>query len=360
MLPQPPIEHDLGGTAWARRWQAGNVAHSESARVAAIRARPVRAVGFEPLPAPAGGLRRSIVPIKPDGSSPPLFMFGGAAGEVFSFKRLAERIRGDIRVYGLEGPGLYADRPTIDNRDDLVSHYVAEIEDVWPEGLCLVGGFSFGAMIGLEVARRLDEQGRETELLLFDYGPDWAPRRTAWYEPVVRPFRVAAFHWRNYRGLEGQRRSGYRRELFRSETQRMARRLHLAQEGAGYRMALRVGRRRPPGYAAMHTSSRKVRADWDWTSHPYQRHITLLRCDISLPAATPNETLGFDERSAPGGITVRRVPGHHAFMFVEPHIFTVLVEVEDWVDRVAPAGHAAVEGSVDRGEAAPSEAVSPA
>jgi hypothetical protein len=47
-------------------------------------------------------------------------------------------------------------------------------------------------------------------------------------------------------------------------------------------------------------------------------------------------------------------------MFVEPHVFTVLAEVEDWVDRVAPGGQAIVEVPLGGGEAAPRHAASPA
>jgi len=321
-------------------------------RAEAVRRRPLRAFGVDPLPAVAGQPRRSIVPIKPEGTTAPLFLVPGQLGQIFHFKRLAERIRDDIPAYAFEARGVYGDAPPLDDLAEIAELYVAEMRDVQPHGPHLLGGFSVGATVAYEMARQLEREGDPPRLLIFDYGPDSGitrdrvgsrMRRTP-LDHALRPYRAARFHWTNYWSLEGERRAAYRRERTEWEIRAWIRRLRMDPDGTIW---LRLQPRRPQrrdqerlaGADAVRSALHVAERAWEWLDGgPFGGPITLFRAEVQDPHRRRGPALGFDERTAPGGLELQAIPGYHSFLFVEPHIFSLLVELEDWVDRKPMAG----------------------
>ncbi len=311
-----------------------------------VRARAPRPVPFHPLPGPPGAPRRSIVPLKAAGTTPPVFLVPGQRGELFHFKRLVERVHDDIPVYGFEARGLYGDAEPIDNTRDMARYYVEEMRTVQPRGPHLLGGFSVGGKIAYEMARLLQSEGDPPHLLIFDYGP--SPRRgtgaTGIVNRLLLPPRTIRFHWQNYRGLEGQRRAAYRREQISDEIRQLLHRLGIQPRDWFYK----IGGPKPPsgsapvaelaGAPAVRRALRNAENNWgEWIDEPFRSRFTLFRGKIQYPGANLDEQLGFDETTAPGGVDVRHIPGLHAFLFVEPHVFTLIAELEDWVARVPDA-----------------------
>jgi len=295
---------------------------------AEVRARPIRAVEFEPLPVPGGMPRRSLIPIKPSGTGPPVFLVHGILGQIFHFKRLAERIREDIPLYGLEARGLRDDSDARSAIEEMAAAYIKEIREFQPEGPYLIGGFSLGAAIAWSMAQQLDEAGETVRLLTIDHGPPMDPLVQGRFERLRRLY---SFHWRNWKGLEGRARSSYRRTAFRDETQRLLGFLHLNDTGFFYRLTLKVGRQPEAGQVKVLRGLQKAMADWEWT--PYPHSFTLFRAKIHGPQTPKNTALGYTPEFAVGGVDVVDVPGSHAFSFVEPHVNTLAVEFEAWFDR---------------------------
>jgi acetoacetyl-CoA synthetase len=310
--------------------------------VTEIRERPVREVNIDALPSQAGAPIRSLVPLKPTGTTRPLFIVHGMFGDIFHFKRLAERIRDDIPLYGLQARGLWGDVPPHRSIPDAAAAYIEEIRTIQPGGPYLLGGFSFGGMIAWEMAHQLAGAGDELDLFLFDIGPDTLFRRRrrreqqlSLWRRVTHPFRVATFHARNAWGLEPHRRRAYLRRVYRGEMGKLGRRLGLGRENALYRASLRTGRRLPPGHMAIREASRVAREEWQW--EPYDGPVTLLRARIQQPNDNAGPTLGLTPGLALGDIQVRHVGGHHEYIFLEPHVYRVAAEVEAWIDRVTAA-----------------------
>jgi thioesterase domain-containing protein len=314
--------------------------------VTEIRERPLREVNLKALAAPPGAPNRSLVPLKPSGSAPPLFVVHGMFGEIFHFKRLAERIRDDIALYGLEARGLWGDVEPHHTIPEAAAAYIEEIRSVRPSGPYLIGGFSFGGMIAWEIAHQLTDAGEDVDLILFDVGPNTLFRRRrrrehprSLWRNLTHPLRVATFHARNAWGLESQRRRAYLRQLYRDEMRRLGRRLGLGRNNRLYRASLRTGRQRPPGHLAIREAFRDAWQTWDWL--PYRGHVTLIRARIQQPNDDLGPTLGLTPELTLGGIEVHHVTGHHDYIFVEPHVYLLAAALEGWVDRVT-AGHAAV------------------
>jgi len=111
-----------------------------------VRDRPIREVRIEPYASEDGEPRRNAVPLKASGTKPPLFMLPGEVGQVFHFKRVAERLREDIPLIGMEAPGLYGDQEPFEDIDELAAHFIREMRRIQPEGPYLIGGFSAGVI----------------------------------------------------------------------------------------------------------------------------------------------------------------------------------------------------------------------
>jgi thioesterase domain-containing protein len=306
-------------------------------RLAETRSRPVRPIDFEPGREIGPDGRPSLIALKPDGAGPALFMVPGQLGQVFHFKRLAERIRDDIPVYGFEARGLYGDEEPVADMQEMAANYIAEMRALQPHGPHLLGGFSVGGKIAYEMARQLHEAGDRPHLAVFDYGPERnANLLRGWRGRLMRPINMWKFHWQNYQALEGQRRAAYRRERFEQEVRLMLNRLRLNPHGRIYEWAVGAAPRKQaplPGHGAVRRALRTMEENWEWAERSYPHRFTLFRARIQAPGANPTRTLGFDEHTAPGGVDVIDIPGHHGYMFVEPHVFSLLPELEDWIDR---------------------------
>lgn len=106
-----------------------------------------------------------LVPIKPNGSKPPLFLCQG----VSLYHSLIPYLDSEQPVYALisrDGQGMPV---RFNGVEELASRYINEIRTLQAEGPYLLGGHSFGGVIAFEMAQQLSSQGQHIALLaLFD------------------------------------------------------------------------------------------------------------------------------------------------------------------------------------------------
>ncbi|WP_040281915.1 amino acid adenylation domain-containing protein [Psychroserpens damuponensis] len=107
----------------------------------------------------------SLVPLKPEGSKPPLYIVHGANHQVLLFNELAQRLDKDQPVYGLQSRGLNGIDQPHDSINDMAADYVSEIIASNPEGPYALAGFSYGGIVAYEMARQLKAQGKEVKIL---------------------------------------------------------------------------------------------------------------------------------------------------------------------------------------------------
>ncbi len=108
-----------------------------------------------------------IFPVHIEGDGAPLF----AIQPDFFSGILTEALRGRRPVYALRGVGLRPEGNAGRWPDlaALADHMIEEIQAVQPEGPYWLSGYSFGAVIAFEVARRMEARGLRVErLVLFD------------------------------------------------------------------------------------------------------------------------------------------------------------------------------------------------
>lgn len=114
----------------------------------------------------------ALVPLKPGGSRPPLFVVHGWGGEVFAFVPLAQAMPADQPVYGLQAVGLDGRSPRHEDLRSMVRHYAREIRSFCPSGPCRIAGYSLGGWIALEVARELIDSGIDASVVVLDTHPN--------------------------------------------------------------------------------------------------------------------------------------------------------------------------------------------
>ena len=115
---------------------------------------------------------RSLVPLQPQGSKPPLFLVHGWGGDVFVFLELAKLLPPDQPSYGIQAVGLDGKSARHTTVEGMAASYVKEIISFQQDGPIYLAGFSMGGVIAYEIAQQLNRLGRRVALLaLLDSGP---------------------------------------------------------------------------------------------------------------------------------------------------------------------------------------------
>jgi thioesterase domain-containing protein len=110
------------------------------------------------------GLPPAIVPIKIEGSKPPIFAVSGHGGDIFCLRALARRLDAEQPVLGVQPPGLDGTRP-MNSVEALARYEIEQIQQYWPSGPYLIAGHCSGGTIAFEVAQQLAASGQEVSLL---------------------------------------------------------------------------------------------------------------------------------------------------------------------------------------------------
>ncbi len=116
---------------------------------------------------------KSLVPIKPEGNKPPLYIVHGSGLTVLVFRALAMGLDADQPVYGLQARGLNGIDEPFDTIEDIAAFYIEEILEQNPDGPYSLAGYSFGGIVAFEMAKQLKAKGREVNMLaIFDTNAD--------------------------------------------------------------------------------------------------------------------------------------------------------------------------------------------
>ena len=118
--------------------------------------------------------------IKNGSGKPPVFIAHGLCGTV-QVSELAKSILTSNPVYGIQGKGIDGLDAPFDRVEDMASFYLAAIKNLDAEGPYIFVGYSFGGLVALEMAQRLQDEGKQIALLvLIDAYPH--PRYLRWWQ----------------------------------------------------------------------------------------------------------------------------------------------------------------------------------
>jgi aryl carrier-like protein len=154
-----------------------------------------------------------LIPVRRSGDKEPFFVVHGAGGNVIFLSTLGRALPDDRPVYGFQAKGVNKDETMDASIEAMAARYVAALRAFKP-GPYLLGGYSGGGMVALEMAHQLKELGEDVSLVvLFDSIPQdniWPDRWTRRLNLArniarhgvkdIRPFLAKRVHWRKNGG----------------------------------------------------------------------------------------------------------------------------------------------------------------
>jgi pimeloyl-ACP methyl ester carboxylesterase len=137
----------------------------------------------------SAGARASVVALSSAREGRPVFLVPPLYPSPWVFLPLIESLNLTRPIYGLRSPELDW-RADILGFDEMVAHYLTEIRHLQPRGPYTLIGYSFGALVALEIANRLalDEEVRDLIFLDMEGPPGM-------FDRLRRRFRREAWGW---------------------------------------------------------------------------------------------------------------------------------------------------------------------
>ena len=115
-------------------------------------------------------------PVKPGAAN--LFCLPPILGMPVVFNHLARELQNKLNCYGLQYRGIHSSAPFDQSIVELAARLTSEILTVQPAGNFMLCGYSMGAPVAFEVAKQLEKNGHQVDLILIDRGPE-KPGKTA-------------------------------------------------------------------------------------------------------------------------------------------------------------------------------------
>lgn len=240
----------------------------------------------------------SLVPIQPAGSQPPFFCIHGIGGNVLGFHRLGRCMAPDYPFYGLQSKGMDGKQPCLKSIEAMAAHYISEMRSVQPHGPYFIGGFSFGGLVGYEIAQQLRKSGEETVLLvLFDtYPGDVQNGTSSFFRLLFNPSRQNWFHDVS-RALDKKVRRTWRTlqvpQIFRD--------IHAANRMAASQYVLR----------------------------PYAGKVTLVRATDKAVAGAPDPHGAW--KGLAGSLAEHEINSDHYDILLEPQVNDLAAQLKTWI-----------------------------
>ncbi len=102
-----------------------------------------------------------LVPIQRSGSKPPLFLVHGMFGVIAAASTFVRVLGPDRPLYAVLANGIDGRQPVIDDLGEMTRAYVEEIRTARPTGSLHIGGICEGGLVAIEIARELQQAGRQ-------------------------------------------------------------------------------------------------------------------------------------------------------------------------------------------------------
>jgi thioesterase domain-containing protein len=267
-----------------------------------------------------------LIPIRSTGSKSPLFLFPDMNGTTIGFDSLVRCLAPDRPIYGAESQTFTGDRPAALSLEEMAVQFVANIRSVWPHGPYNLLGYSFGGLLGFEVAQQLLASGETV---------GWLGMLDTWQlghireldaihsrsQKVARRARKAIVHAR--RIVFGPDRFAYFEDYV---VGRIRRQVMASVFG---RLLARYQRDRRPLPKVLRRANE---INWfvaqQYVARPYPGRIAMFRAINGIASDDPRygEALGWQNLAA-GGVEVHEVPGTHRALLQEPNVRILAREI---------------------------------
>jgi thioesterase domain-containing protein len=275
----------------------------------------------------------AIVPLRAEGTKPPLFLIHGVDGTLRPFQDLVRRLEPDQPIYGVLSQAFLREPIALMSVEELAAYYIKAVQAVRPRGPYHFLGYSFGGLVAFEIARQLRDRGELVGMLgMVDNLPMGPPPLAE--TPVQRLRRFGADHIKHL--LSPQAFRHIKEEL-------VARFLKTIYA------FLRARQRPIPRFLR-----RAININWfaarNYVPRFYPGSITLFQARASANDAGVTGDLW--ARLAGGGIELHSTPGGHEEVLAEPNVIVLAETLTDCLYRATaqPSSGAFSAGSGDPGQ----------
>ncbi len=253
-----------------------------------------------------------LVPIKPTGSKPPLYIIHGEGLNVLKFSTLAASVDPDQPIWGLQARGLNGVDEPMDDMQDIANDYLSEIFQHNPNGPYLLGGYSFGGYVAVEMHRLMTAMGKEPKaLIMFDTDSERMDEKNFFsltFQKLVRNApKMLSFFRSNF---------GNTNDEFKLPSKNLSEK----DIKAFYAQIKKI-------------QKKHVAAFNNYQLLPFDAKIYLFRADISVHYVDDEVYLGWT-RYAKRGVEVFAVPGDHRSMLEPPNVKTLAMLLQRALNKI--------------------------
>jgi thioesterase domain-containing protein len=254
----------------------------------------------------------TLVPIRPRGSAPPLFLIHGVGGVVPDFGNLLDKLDPAHPVYGIQSQAFDPVNPALTTLEEIAAWDLQEIRRIFPHGPYCFIGFSFGGMVAYEMAQQLIAAGEKAPFvgMIDSCEMSYTTRMLKQDSPGRKASELSRrLKLRFAEAFQRPDTLRYVKEKIHSRTMRL---LYSVFSGFGMKIP--------------NSLQNSYHVNWfaavNYSPKPFEGRITLFKAnsnfwDRRLPPDLGWATLAMD------GVEMVEIPGDHMSLFIEPHV-TVL------------------------------------
>ena len=249
------------------------------------------------------GVWSPLVALQPAGPKPPLFFVHGLGGTVMRFHDLARHMAPDQPFWCFQAQGIDGKLPVLDQVDEMAELYCEHLRKTQSEGPYYLGGYSFGGLVALEMARRLADAGHEIGMLA-----------------LVDTYLVG----------QDRNTSLLNRFFALSMEQKLA---YLKKRGTRYRRGIR----RRIDALSLPVPVKKVReacalAEQKYRPSPVSVPFTLFRASEKALRGLDGAVNGWHQYAA-GGLEIHEIDGDHGNILNEPNVRQLAAALRAGLER---------------------------
>ena len=267
----------------------------------------------------------SLIPLRPGGSKPPLFLMHSHGGNILEYYPLAKQLDPDQPVYAFQARGLDGSIVKNQSLEQIAASYIEELRRFQPEGPYFLGGFCFGGVLALEVAQQLSQAGQEVGLVVMIQSMHPA---SASFDPSTT---IVERWWHR----TTKRLALERANLAYRGTSYIYERLRRVWDVGRARTELALDRATANGRPRTRTSMPYIlesltiehdRAFEAYVPRPYRGDVVLFRASRQLSGLLADSTLGW-KGVIQGRLDVCDIPGHQQNLLIEPNVSPLAAEL---------------------------------
>ena len=272
-----------------------------------------------------------VVPLRAQGSRPPLFFAHGAGGGLlWGYANMAVHLGDDQPVYGIESRGIrgYEELTRI---EDMAALYIQEMRKVQPAGPYYLAGYCFGGNVAYEMARQLHAIGEKVAFvgLIDSSPPNSSYTRMPWWQPVfwarfIRNVYIWLCDFSEFKPQEKRDLVHRKLKVLRKRIGRLFKRPTAGEPVVDLEKFINTDLFPEHELKLWQVH---MRADEAYVPRSYPGRVTLFRTRGQPIRCSLDPLHGWGEL-VQGGVDVQVVAGSHETIFMEPAVRTVSAQFQ--------------------------------